>query len=200
MPTENTTPNKAALRKALLARRAALPAAEAARLSRLIQAHILNTPAWQSARQVLIYSPIRNEVDTALLFADALATGKQALFPRCLAGQTGIMELAAASGPEDLRPAAFGILEPDPKRCPALRGEDLHPDIAVLPGVGFDRQGFRLGYGAGYYDRALKGEEFRHTYLIGAAYAMQIVDDLGPEPWDERLDVLITENGLLLRQ
>lgn len=200
MPAEKTNPDKAALRKALLARRAALPAAEAARLSGLIQAHILNIPAWQSARQVLIYSPIRNEVDTALLFAEALATGRQALFPRCLAGQIGIMELAAVSGPEDLRPATFGILEPDPERCPALRGEDLHPDIAVLPGVGFDRQGFRLGYGAGYYDRALKGEEFRHTYLVGVAYAFQIVDDLRPEPWDERLAAVITEKGLFLRQ
>ena len=74
------------------------PAAEAARLSGLIQAHILSTPAWQNAGQVLIYSPIRNEVDTALLFADALATGKQALFPRCLPGKTGIMELAACAG------------------------------------------------------------------------------------------------------
>lgn len=200
MPTQNTPTDKAALRKILLARRAALPAAEAARLSGLIQAHILSTPAWQNAGQVLIYSPIRNEVDTALLFADALATGKQALFPRCLPGQTGIMELAAVTGPEDLRPAAFGILEPDPERCPALRGEDLHPDIAVLPGVGFDCRGFRLGYGAGYYDRALKGAEFRHTYLVGVGYAFQIVDDLRPESWDERLDAVIAENGFIFRQ
>ena len=125
MPTENTSPDKSALRKTLLARRAALPAAEAVRLSSLIQAHILDTPAWQNAGQVLIYSPIRNEVDTALLLADALAKGKQILFPRCLPGQTGIMELAAVTGPEDLRPATFGILEPDPERCPARRGEDF---------------------------------------------------------------------------
>ena len=198
MTIENINPDKTALRKILLARRVALPAAEAMRLSGLIQAHILNSQTWQDARQVLIYSPIRNEVDTALLFADALATGKQVLFPRCLPGQTGIMELAAVSGPEDLRLATFGILEPDAERCPALRGAGLRPDIAVLPGVGFDRQGFRLGYGAGYYDRALKGEEFRRTYLIGAAYAMQIVDNLRPEPWDQRLNAVITENGLII--
>lgn len=197
MPTENSGPGKAALRKIMLARRAALPAAEAARLSGLIQAHILSSPAWQNASQVLIYSPIRNEVDTALLFADALATGKQVLFPRCLPGQTGIMELAVVSSPEDLKPATFGILEPDPERCPALHGEDLRPGIVVLPGVGFDRQGFRLGYGAGYYDRALKGAEFRHAYLVGAAYAVQIVDDLRPDPWDQRLTAVVTEDGVL---
>ena len=200
MSTENTITGKAALRKILLARRSALTAAEAARLSGLIQAHILDTPAWQNAGQVLIYSPIRKEVDTAMLFADALVRGKQVLFPRCLPGQAGIMELAAVFGPQDLRLATFGILEPDPERCPALRGEDLRPDIAVLPGVGFDRQGFRLGYGAGYYDRALKSGNFRNTYLIGAAYAMQIVDDLRPDTWDERLDAVITEKGLVVRQ
>ena len=189
--------DKSALRKMLLARRAALSAEEAARLSRLIQGHILASEAWQNARQVVLYSAIRNEADTGLLFADALAGKKQALFPRCLPGKTGIMELAACPGPEVMRPGVFGILEPDPALCPALSGADLHPDIVITPGVGFDRQGFRLGYGAGYYDRALKGAEFRHAYLVGAAYAVQIVDDLRPDPWDQRLTAVVTEDGVL---
>ena len=189
--------SKADLRKTLLARRAALPEAEAARLSLLIQGHILNCPAWQNASQVLIYSPIRKEADTALLLADALDKGKQVLFPRCVPGQAGIMELAACPGPAAMRPGPFGILEPDPKLCPALRGEDLHPGMAVLPGVGFDLHGYRLGYGAGYYDRILTGPEFNQTYLVGAAYAFQIVDDLRPDPWDQRLDAIITENGII---
>lgn len=195
---ENIGLNKAALRKMLLARRAALSAAEAARLSRLIQEHILASKAWQNARQVVLYSAIRNEVDTDLLFADARAKGRQALFPRCLPGKTGIMELAACSGPEAMRPGVFGILEPDPAACPALSGADLHPDIVITPGVGFDRHGGRLGYGAGYYDRILKGPEFDNAHLIGVAYAFQLVDSVYPDPWDHRLDAVAIEEGIII--
>lgn len=191
--------DKTALRKQLLAKRAGLEAAEAAGLSRRIQAHILNSAAWQKAKQVLIYSPIRNEVDTALLFADALAKGKEVLFPRCVPGQAGIMDLAVCPGPDALCEGAFGILEPDPDRCPILRGEDLHPETAVVPGVGFDRNGGRLGYGAGYYDRVLAGKIFKNTYLLGAAYAFQVVDNLYLDPWDQRLNAIVTEDGCIER-
>ncbi len=190
--------DKAALRKMLLARRAALPPDEAARLSRRIQEHILAGQAWQNASQVVLYSPIRNEVDTGLLFAEALARGKQALFPRCLSGKIGIMELAACPGPEAMRPGVFGILEPDPAVCPALSGADLHPGIVITPGVGFDRHGGRLGYGAGYYDRTLKGPEFEGAYLVGAAYTLQLVDDIQPDPWDQRLDAVAVEDGIII--
>lgn len=192
--------DKATLRATLLAQRKALPAAEAARLSQLIQEHILASPAWGKARQVMLYSPIRNEVATALLFAQALAAGQQVLLPRCLPHSPGLMEVAACQGPEDLRPGPFGILEPNPERCPALHGAALHPDIVVVPGVAFDRRGGRLGYGAGYYDRALKRPEFAGAYLIGAAYALQVVDDVHLDPWDQRLDALATEQGLIISE
>ena len=190
--------DKSSLRKMLLARRAALPPEEAARLSRLIQEHILASQIWQKARQVVLYSAIRNEVDLGLLFADALAGGKQALFPRCLPGKAGIMELAACPGLEAMRPGIFGILEPNPAICPALSGADLHPDIVVMPGVGFDRHGGRLGYGAGYYDRILTGPEFKAAYLVGAAYTLQLVDSVYPDPWDQRLDAVAVEDGIIL--
>ena len=190
--------DKSSLRKMLLARRAALPPEEAARLSRLIQEHILASQIWQKARQVVLYSAIRNEVDLGLLFADALAGGKQALFPRCLPGKTGIMELAACPGPEAMRPGVFGILEPDPAICPAIFGADLHPDIVVTPGVGFDRRGGRLGYGAGYYDRILTGPEFKAAYLVGAAYTLQLVDNVSADPWDQRLDAVAVEDGIII--
>ncbi len=190
--------DKILLRKKLLEQRAALPAAEASRLSILIQKHILANPAWQRAKQVLIYSPIRNEVDTKLLFEDALATGKEVLFPRCVPGSAGIMDLAACPGPDALCAGTFGIMEPCPDICPALRGADIHPETAVVPGVGFDRQCGRLGYGAGYYDRILEGNEFKHSYLIGAAYSFQVVDNLYQDPWDQRLDAIATEEGIII--
>ncbi len=189
--------DKPFLRKTLLARRSALPPEEAAALSRRIQEHILNNPAWQKATQVLIYSPIRNEADTALLLEDALSKGKEVLFPRCVPGKAGIMDLAACPASEALCQGTFGILEPDIKHCPALRGDDLHPEMAVVPGVGFDRNGGRLGYGAGYYDRVLAGTEFKNTYLLGAAYGFQVVDNLYADPWDQRLNAIVTEDGVI---
>ena len=190
--------DKILLRKKLLEQRAALSAADAAGLSLRIQEHILASDAWRKARQVLIYSPIRNEVDTKLLFEDAIASGKEVLLPRCVPGSAGIMDLAACPGPGALCPGTFGILEPCPDLCPALKGSDIHPEAAVVPGVGFDRQCGRLGYGAGYYDRILEGNEFKRTYLIGAAYSFQVVDNLYQDPWDQRLDAVVTEDGFLV--
>lgn len=191
--------DKPFLRKKLLGLRSALAPEEAASLSRRIQEHILDSALWQNAGQVLIYSPIRNEVDTALLFEDALNKGKEVLFPRCVPGKAGIMDLAACPASEALCAGMFGILEPDIKHCPALRGDDLHPELAVVPGVGFDRNGGRLGYGAGYYDRVLESTEFKSTYLLGAAYAFQVVDNLYTDPWDQRLNAIVTEDGIIER-
>lgn len=223
--THSTPPDaeaRQALRRAMLARRAALPPDEAARLGHAAQQALLTSPAWQTARQVLLYVAVRNEVATARLLDAAWADGKQVLLPRCItpasassanfaasstasptANCDNEMCLAPCACAADLTPGRYGIAEPDPARCPAIdmdaapgSASSFAPDLAVIPGVAFDRQGNRLGHGAGYYDRFLAHPAMTRTALVGLAYAFQIVPALPVAPWDRPVHALCTEEGL----
>lgn len=235
--THSTPPDaeaRQALRRSMLARRAALQPDEAARLGHAAQEALLASPAWQAARQVLLYVAVRNETATARLLDAAWAHGKQVLLPRCVASapasgpasghisghisgsaaprQDAVspaancdneMCLAPCACAADLRPGRYGIAEPDPVRCPAIdmdavpgSASAFAPDLAVIPGVAFDRRGNRLGHGAGYYDRFLAHPAMARTALVGLAYAFQIVPALPVAPWDRPVHALCTEEGL----
>ncbi|EGY25136.1 5-formyltetrahydrofolate cyclo-ligase [Desulfovibrio sp. A2] len=217
--THSTPPDveaRQALRRTMLARRAALPPEEAARLGHAAQEALLASPAWQAARQVLLYVAVRNETATARLLDAAWAHGKQVLLPRCVtsapqadaaapaANYDNEMCLAPCACAADLRPGRYGIAEPAPDRCPAIdmdaapgSASSFAPDLAVIPGVAFDRQGNRLGHGAGYYDRFLAHPAMARTALVGLAYAFQIVPALPVAPWDRPVHALCTEEGLI---
>lgn len=209
--THSTPPDaeaRQALRRAMLARRAALPPEEAARLGHAAQDALLASPAWQAARQVLLYVAVRNETATARLLDAAWADGKQVLLPRCVtsapqedaaANCDNEMCLAPCACAADLKPGRYGISEPDPARCPAIdmdAATNFAPGLAIIPGVAFDRQGNRLGHGAGYYDRFLAHPAMARTALVGLAYAFQIVPALPVAPWDRPVHALCTEEGL----
>jgi 5-formyltetrahydrofolate cyclo-ligase len=91
-----------------------------------------------------------------------------------------------------LVPSTFGVPEPIGSEIPA-RGEDV--DTIILPMLGFDRTGGRIGYGAGYYDRFL--EKFPDLRKIGIAFACQEIDSLPLDPTDVRMDHIITEEGIV---
>lgn len=205
--TANTQPemapanaDKQTLRRFLLTRRRALSASEVQTYGQQAQQHILHHLCWQEARQVLLYHPIQNELDTTALITAAWEAGKEVLLPRCLPDSEGegTMCLAPCSCHADLREERFGLLEPDPTTCPPREPDDIgfHPDIAIIPGVGFDKSGNRLGFGAGYYDRYLTHEAMQRTTLIGFAYSFQIVTHIPPDPWDKPVHALCTEESL----
>ncbi|MGE4297322.1 MAG: 5-formyltetrahydrofolate cyclo-ligase [Desulfovibrionaceae bacterium] len=203
--------SKTVIRKRLLATRLAMGPEQVAAKSRAAQARILALPAWAEARDVLLYVDFRNEVGTRDLLESAWRAGKRVLLPRCRreAGARGEMNLAVARSAADLCPGAYGIPEPDPGTCPALAR--CAPDVAVIPAVAYDRHGFRLGYGGGYYDRLLAppmdsgagggasgpGVDMRRTLRIGLAFAFQVCDALPVDPWDMPVHALCTEEALL---
>lgn len=204
MPTPPTSAySKAALRKTLLARRLAQPAAVASAFSHCAQAALMAHSCWHTASCVALYMPVRGEVDTRLLREDAWARRMHLLLPRCRvhSGQMDfVMDFVLCQGEHDTAPGAYGILEPaahlpaqtfiagDANACP--------PDIIVLPGVAYDRQGRRLGFGGGYYDRVLAQPALSKSLRVGLAFAWQIVDALPADPWDYSVHCLCTEEGL----
>ncbi|MEW5774696.1 MAG: 5-formyltetrahydrofolate cyclo-ligase [Thermodesulfobacteriota bacterium] len=191
-------PDKAALRSELLARRRALPADQASRLSSRILARLRELPAWRSALEVLLYAPVRGEVDVSPLMHELWERGARVLLPRCRPGSEGELDLACCACPDELAPGAFGIPEPDPAACPAL--EYCGPDVVLVPAVGLDRQGVRLGHGAGYYDRLLARPDLAGALIVAPAYGFQVLDRLPADPWDRPVDVIVTENQTLWRK
>ena len=180
---------KAALRRELLAQRDAVPQRE--EKSRAVGDGVLALPAYQKARQVLLYLSKGSEVDTWKVFARALVEGKEVYAPRCLDGE-GTMGFFQVTSPQELLQGRFGLWEPDPRRCAPWRRRE--GALCLVPGIAFDRQGYRLGYGKGYYDRFLAG--FSGT-AAGLCFRELALERLPRGPQDRRVDVLVTEAGVL---
>ena len=177
------------IREKLLAARRHCSAESCLALSGLIQARFLDGDAYRQAGCIGLYSPLLNEVQTGWVARRCLADGKRLVYPR-VTGEA--LQFVEVFGHEELRPGAFGILEPPGQRVVAI--EEL--DVLVMPGVGFDLAGHRLGYGKGYYDRALAGG-FPGLERIGFAYEFQVVEQLPAAAHDCRLTQLVTEQRLL---
>ena len=190
--------SKRALRAQMLEQRAMLAPEEAVRRGKAAQGHLLASPHWINARTVVLYMPIRRELDTGLLRSQAWAEGKHVLLPRCVAGRRGELELVACKDEAELAPGSYGILEP----LPSLSAIDLEdpkqaPHLLIAPCLAVDRQGCRLGYGGGYYDRLLRRPALQGALCIALIYTLQLVFSLPMESWDARLHGVCTEEGLL---
>jgi 5-formyltetrahydrofolate cyclo-ligase len=180
---------KRPIREQLLAQRRHCSAEDCLRLSLLVQTRFLGSAAYRQAGSLGLYCPILNEVQTELVARRCLVDGKRLSYPR-IKGMT--LEFVEVSRLTDLAPGTFGILEPTGERrvpCPEL-------DLLVVPGVAFDLSGYRLGYGKGYYDRALAGC-LPVLERVGFAYEFQVVEQLPAAVHDCRLTHLVTEQRML---
>lgn len=183
-------------RKALRARRHALGDAARERLSRAIARHLLQAigPAVRG-RHVAGYAATADEPDLAAALADIARRGALIYLPRIDNYRLGRMSFARADG--GLRVNRYGIAEPV-RAAPIRRAAAL--DVVLLPLVGFDASGARLGMGGGYYDRAFAFRRHPRAvprpWLIGIAFGCQQVDALPVAPHDVRLDAVVTEDGL----
>lgn len=185
--------DKAGLRKAMRLRRGTLTAEAAREWSRAAQEAVLADAAWRGASCVALYAAVRGEADTTLLLADAWERGKRVLLPRVAAGVAGMMDFVPCEQGQALETGCFGIPQP----CGTMRAETLQiPDLVIVPGVAFDREGRRVGSGGGYYDRMLGRPDMRDAVRIGLAYAFQLVDRIPAEAWDAPMHALATEEGL----
>ncbi len=186
--------NKKQLRDKLLMDRAELTEPAWRTRSQQLQKRILELPQWRQARCVLLYMAFRQEADTRLLFQDSLQRHETTLLPRCVKGKKEL-ELIAVSDAGQLSAGAYGIPEPDPVQCPAP--STLFPELAILPAVGFDKQGFRLGYGGGYYDRLLESGRLDNALCVGLGFDFQLLDTLPTEPWDKPVHAICTEERIV---
>jgi 5-formyltetrahydrofolate cyclo-ligase len=171
-PAPSLVEEKRVLRRAMSDRRAALAAEE------------------RADRAVAGFLAIRSEIDPAEALAEVGRRGGTVVYPRVSAGQPRL-RFHWVAGPDDLRPGAYGILEPQ-EACPEVAPRDL--DVILLPGLAFDAAGRRLGYGGGYYDEVggLVRREGR-ALLLGVGFDFQVIDRCPAGDGDVTIDGVVTD-------
>lgn len=172
----------------LIRRCESLPPEDAPRAAQAMVRRALALPEVESARTLLVCLSFGWEIDTWQLVDRLLASGKQVFVPRTL--RRG-RRLALHAYPCPLIPTGYGLQQPV-RQAPALdeAAIDSTLDAALLPGVGFDAQGYRLGHGGGYFDRFLAGRPFP---ALGVAYDFQVVERLPHEAHDVPLAAVVTD-------
>jgi 5-formyltetrahydrofolate cyclo-ligase len=193
----NLRPIKTALRREVLARREALTCEEIAAKSRAITDHLLCLPTIPDAECVLAFASFGSEVRTLPLIEALLQAGKRVLLPKVNCATRTLDLYAVECCSTDLEPGIWDIPEPICSRCELCSPRDL--DFILVPGVAFDLQGHRLGYGGGFYDDLLAREQHRLTsgQIVAVAFELQIVPEVPTRDKDIPVPYVMTEERLI---
>jgi 5-formyltetrahydrofolate cyclo-ligase len=190
-PAKRQTPNakitKRQLRRSLLAQRQAFSPKEWRQNSDRLCLHLQTHPLITQARTILAYFSVRQEPDLSPLFGLPYRWG----FPRCV-GNTLSWHCWSPHGSMALECNQYKILEPPPE-APQLIADEV--DLILVPAVACDRQGYRLGYGGGFYDRLLSAPEWANKPTIGIVFDKTFLPELPTDPWDRPLQGICTESG-----
>lgn len=152
-----------------------------------IYLRLMSLQEYKEAETVLAYSSIGSEVSTRRIINRVLDDNKLLALPRCAEGFK--LEFYYVSSMSQLEKGSFGILQP----VPGLKKVENPEGLCIVPGLCFDRSGFRLGYGKGYYDRFLPG--FKGT-AAGLCRSGFLLETLPTNDTDCRVDMIITDDGI----
>jgi 5-formyltetrahydrofolate cyclo-ligase len=169
----------------MLVKRAAIAPAAREEAGRKILAALMSLPEYLSAKTIFCYVSAGDEPDTRALIEDARAGGRRVGVPRCAsAGEMRVHEIRSS---DDLAPGIYDIPEPK-EHCPHLLPGEV--DLVIVPCVCCDEEGYRLGYGGGFYDRWL---EKHRAPAAALCYESMVVPAVPREPHDRRVGILVTD-------
>ncbi len=184
-------------RKRLRAQRAQLPASERIAAATALAATLEQLPEFLVDTRIAGYWAVRGEMPLLAAFASLRSRGQTYCLP--ILSDDGTLRFAPWQPGATLATNRFGIPEPDVAQDRQFTAKDL--DVVLVPLVGFDRRGNRLGSGGGWYDRsfAFLRDLARpaHPVLVGIGYHFQEVANLAPESWDIRMDFIATDHELI---
>lgn len=189
---------KDSLRQDILQKRLKLSFEEIFELSAAIQKKFLGIGELKKARQLALYASFKNEVLTETILEHAVAHRKEVFFPRIVREKRGLMFLKVY-GKEDLASGSYDIKEPVHGHRGIHQPKIAVPsslDIMVVPGIAFDTNGNRLGYGKGYYDKAL-GSIKERCLIVALAFDFQILNTIPADAHDIKMDKIITESRVI---
>ena len=188
-PDDNAKDLKDALRREYKSRRAAIPSEIKKALDTEISKNAVALASFRFADTVLVYAPTGSEIDLTPIVSRALECGKKVAFPVCNT-ENKTMTFKLVRSLSELVAGAYSIPEP---AADAEELTDFARSICIVPGLVFDREGFRVGYGKGYYDRFLS--QYRET-KIGLVYSDFILDCVPRGRFDQCVDILVCEKGV----
>ena len=187
--------SRAALRRQLRQARRNLSPLQQQRAARDLYRQLAQHPLFRRARHIALYLPSDGEIDPRLLLREAQRRGKATYLPVLGTWPRTSMKFQRVGPHEKMTRNRFGIEEPI--ACPARQRRPWALDLILLPLVGFDRHGGRLGMGGGFYDRSLAYRQSRKNWhkptLLGVAHECQQVDRLALASWDVRLGAVVTD-------
>lgn len=182
---------KRELRRAILAQRDSLPETEVAALSAAAGARLFSLPEVGLAKVIMFFVSFGSEIATRPMVLRALAEGKRVAAPRADRAARILLPYAVSDLQSDLRPGAYGILEPNSNR-PLVPLDEI--EVVIVPGVAWDEEGFRVGYGGGYYDRFLPRVD--GAVRIGLGFELQVRPTVPRAGKDLPVDMLVTEQAV----
>lgn len=192
--------DKTELRRDLRARRNALTPEDQRLAAKRLASNLVGTRLFLTSRRIACYLPNDGEIDTAAVIKHIRRLRKSCYLPVLSRLSHDRLWFAEAGPKTRLVPNRFGIPEPVVKSRDLVRAQKL--DLILMPLVGFDNQGNRLGMGGGFYDRSLEflrhRSRWRKPHLLGIAYDFQRVNGLTADPWDVPLAGVITDQAVYL--
>lgn len=182
---EDVRQQKDALRARMRGIRRSISPEERIRLAGYIQAHLFGLREVAEAETILLFYSFGSEVPTAGMIQRLLDAGTRVLLPFLESSDMGAAELRPG---DSLAATTYGPKEPSNR----VAVDPAEVDVVITPGLAFDRQGFRLGYGGGNYDRFLSRLR-RGSCRVGIAFHLQLVPSVPHGPGDQRLDFVVTD-------
>ena len=187
MPLKNVKQQKSELRAVYKRLRAECPQKVKVALDRSLAENLWELEEYKSCKTLLVFVSTPIEVDTSAIINKAFADGKRVAVPKCR-DKHGQMDFYYIESKDSLKSGAYSIMEPDEEICDKVT--DLSEGLCIVPGLCFDLQGFRLGFGKGYYDRFL---DVFGGVTVGLCYSRYIEKELPKGIFDKSVDVLVTE-------
>lgn len=189
------TDRKNAIRNAMRASLGRIDSAQRSEWSALACARVIRSEVFVKAARVMLYMPMRSEIDILSVALEAFRLGKSVCVPRVETGRKSMNAIEMTSFDDESMDAdALGVRAP--KAGQIVPSETI--DLVVVPGVAFDMHGFRLGRGGGYYDRYLA--RLPHSAAtIGICFDLQFVDDIPTEPNDIAVQAVVSEHRAIQR-
>ncbi|WP_238403932.1 5-formyltetrahydrofolate cyclo-ligase [Paenibacillus paridis] len=157
----------------------------------------------RSVDSFMVYIAFRSELDLSELIEWGWRTGREVIVPKCIAADRSMILYYLRSW-DELTPGAYGIMEPNPEAATKVEA-GAAPGAIIVPGLAFDRNGGRLGYGGGYYDRFAEQMQGYaagngHRLWLGASFEEQLIDEVPLERHDLVMDGVITEQAVYLHR
>ncbi len=184
---------KSDIRREILQQRDTMTRSRIAEESRAVLERLICLGPVQRASMVMAYLSFKSEVVTDGLIIWGLKGGKRIAVPRC-DPESRELTPCLIGGLDEVESGHYGIREPKAQHCRTVPAGAI--DAVIVPAVAFDRQGYRIGYGGGYYDRFLK--QAPRAVRIGIAYACQIVDRIPAADHDIPMDGIVTGEELIV--